>query len=198
MQRPRRLRQQTRGVANLRKQVDMAHRRFQGPLRDRLYARLVATEPPITHDRLGRPIVGPCLLWQGYRDEAGYGRIRPGDGRNAKLVHRVSLALARDVDMDSLDKVDHLCRVRNCAQPTHLEETGQAENVKRGDTGAHWRAKTHCPQGHPYDEANTYRSPPKPGFPNGRRVCRTCTREAGRRYDERNPWRAKRPWGTDR
>jgi hypothetical protein len=30
--------------------------------------------------------------------------------------------------------------------------------------------KTHCPYGHPYDEANTYIAP------NGWRKCRTCTK----------------------
>lgn len=38
------------------------------------------------------------------------------------------------------------------------------------------RNKMHCPEGHPYDEANTYR------FGNAR-YCRICRREAGRRYD---------------
>lgn len=30
------------------------------------------------------------------------------------------------------------------------------------------RHKTHCPQGHPYDDENTYISP------DGRRMCRAC------------------------
>jgi hypothetical protein len=34
----------------------------------------------------------------------------------------------------------------------------------------HNAAKTHCPQGHPYDEANTYRNS------KGGRECRTCIR----------------------
>lgn len=40
--------------------------------------------------------------------------------------------------------------------------------------GRHWAAsKTHCPQGHPYTDENTYRSPGRTG-----RKCRTC-RAAG-------------------
>lgn len=31
-------------------------------------------------------------------------------------------------------------------------------------------SKTHCPQGHPYDEANTYRPPANPT----RRICKAC------------------------
>lgn len=40
--------------------------------------------------------------------------------------------------------------------------------------GGRQRAKTHCPQGHPYDAENTRIS--KRG-----RICRACTREASRR-----------------
>jgi hypothetical protein len=48
-----------------------------------------------------------------------------------------------------------------------------------GIAGEHHRVKTHCPQGHPYDEANTYRPP---GAPRSRK-CRECMREARRKAD---------------
>jgi hypothetical protein len=39
--------------------------------------------------------------------------------------------------------------------------------------GVHYFAnRTHCPQGHPYDEENTYRPPSRPGS----RHCRACAR----------------------
>lgn len=44
--------------------------------------------------------------------------------------------------------------------------------------GQYQKAKTHCPQGHPYDEANTRLT--KTG-----RVCRACAREANQRYSMR-------------
>jgi hypothetical protein len=53
------------------------------------------------------------------------------------------------------------------------------------DTARHgrlYRAQsdfTHCPQGHPYDEVNTYRKP------NGHRDCRACRAEASRRSEAR-------------
>lgn len=46
-------------------------------------------------------------------------------------------------------------------------------------------AKTHCPQGHPYDEENTYRAR------DGSRMCKKCQRESTRR------WREKRRGGGD-
>lgn len=54
--------------------------------------------------------------------------------------------------------------------------------------GVHHEAiKTHCPQGHPYDAANTYICK------DGRRMCRTCLRERNRaRQEQRNAWRRKK------
>lgn len=51
----------------------------------------------------------------------------------------------------------------------------RAENMRdKARHGTHHNlAKTHCPQGHPYDEENTCRK-------NGRRSCRACAREYAR------------------
>src|ERR1043165_9694180 len=138
-------------------------------LKERLDARLQPAPCPLDRDRQGRPITTPCLLWSGSTTRGGYGTI--GYTNTSRLVHRVAFALTHEVDVMSFDVLDHRCRVRNCCQVDHLEETGQPENVRRGETGAHLRAKTHCPQGHAYDEANTYRTPPKRHSPNGARVC---------------------------
>jgi hypothetical protein len=65
--------------------------------------------------------------------------------------------------------IDHLCRVRRCVNPDHLEPVTRGENVLRGDTITAANArKTHCPRGHEYDEANTY------VCKRGMRHCRTC------------------------
>jgi hypothetical protein len=47
-------------------------------------------------------------------------------------------------------------------------------NYHRG-AAHHQRAKTHCPQGHIYDENNTYNF-------RGKRYCRACKRERQRAY----------------
>jgi hypothetical protein len=59
----------------------------------------------------------------------------------------------------------------NLMHGTHRRNTQQ-----RVEDGRHFQAnKTHCPQGHPYDEANTYITPA------GSRQCRECTRRRMRR-----------------
>lgn len=60
-------------------------------------------------------------------------------------------------------ELDHLCRNRWCCSPLHLEAVTHKVNMERG---AH-ALKTHCPQGHPYDEANTY-------VHRGERQCKRC------------------------
>lgn len=68
--------------------------------------------------------------------------------------------------------IDHLCGNPICVKPSHLEAVTQSVNVRRGkgcDLAAkRQRAKTHCPNGHPYDDDNTYVDP------KGRRRCITC------------------------
>jgi hypothetical protein len=59
--------------------------------------------------------------------------------------------------------LDHLCRVRHCVNPEHLEPVTIAENVRRGLKG---RMVTHCPKGHEYTPENTYTY--------NRRECRRC------------------------
>jgi hypothetical protein len=68
-------------------------------------------------------------------------------------------------------ELDHLCRVRGCVNPKHLEPVTHRENLMRGESWSAVNArKTHCPEGHPYDETNTYIDG------KGRRRCRECAR----------------------
>lgn len=71
--------------------------------------------------------------------------------------------------------IDHLCRNRRCCNPHHLEQVTRGENNRRGVgwSGIHAR-RTHCPQGHAYDERNTWREK------DGRRRCRACLADRAR------------------
>lgn len=103
-----------------------------------------------------------CWLWTGARNNKGYGLVRVSG--NLVLVHRLSYESAIGPIPPEL-QIDHLCRVRLCVRPTHLEPVTGKENIRRGAGHGH---ETECPRGHPYDEANTYIRK------NGSRNCRAC------------------------
>lgn len=106
-----------------------------------------------------------CWLWTAYTHPTGYGRIAIGGG-HTRNAHQVAYQLLVGPVADGLE-LDHLCRVRRCINPAHLEPVTHQINVIRGAIGM----KTHCPYGHAYTTANTYRSPSR-----GARECRTCQR----------------------
>jgi len=137
-----------------------------------------ATPPPFSHDRLGRPLVGPCLIWNRKLPKDGYARIknRALGTDSPQLTHRVAFALANAIplaDLKSVPELDHLCRVRACSSAAHLEPVTRKENLARGD-GNQNKDKTECIRGHEFTPENTLVEP------NGGRHCRTCRRDNAR------------------
>lgn len=125
------------------------------PLADRLWA------------RVDRSTEDGCWIWQGPTTN-GYGVI--GEGRRGGTTyrtHRVAYELLVGPVPDGLH-LDHLCRVRACCNPAHLEPVTQAENNRRAG-----EARTHCPYGHALP-------------PHGvkRRACKTCKSEYDRQRHE--------------
>lgn len=110
---------------------------------------------------------GGCWEWLGFLNAGGYARFTPG-GRNRGRVyaHRWSYEQFMGPIPEGMH-LDHLCRVRACVNPEHLEPVTPAENVRRGT-----RLITHCPQGHPYSGSNVRYVPGTE-----QRVCRTCKRD---------------------
>jgi len=115
-----------------------------------------------------------CWLWVGCCDAQGYGRFIIWKDGKAKgyLAHRYWYQFINGPVIPDLS-LDHLCRVRSCVNPAHLEAVTQKENVRRGDTGLHQRIKTHCPHGHEYSGTNTYFRLGGRG-----RGCKTCRSQA--------------------
>lgn len=119
-----------------------------------------------------------CWLWTGARKAGGYGQIKVGE--QSRLAHRALYELLVGPIPEGLE-LDHLCRVRECVNPEHLEPVTRRENVLRGVAPAAANArKTHCPQGHPYEGRNVYIN-----AASGGRVCRTCNNAAALRYRQR-------------
>ena len=113
-----------------------------------------------------------CWIWQRARDRYGYGTIKR-DGRNC-CTHRIAYELIKGPIPAGLT-IDHLCRVRACINPDHLEAVTNRENLMRGIGHAATNIrKTHCKRGHLFDDSNTYKN-------KGKRYCRICDRARARR-----------------
>lgn len=109
---------------------------------------------------------GGCWLWEASLFLSGYGQFQIG---HTKIrAHRWAYEREFGPVPDGM-VLDHLCRVRRCVNPAHLEAVTERENVLRGEgPSAHNARKTQCINRHPFDHANTRRTP------NGKRVCRRC------------------------
>lgn len=78
-----------------------------------------------------------CWLWTGGANADGYGVVRAGriDGRGVfALAHRVIYEAVHGTIPEHLE-LDHLCEVKRCCNPAHLEAVTHAENMRR------WMAK---------------------------------------------------------
>ena len=129
------------------------------------------------YDEVDMGFDSPCWIYRKKPTGRGYAQMKMPDG-SQPCAHRAFYEYHVGVIPPGLT-LDHLCRIRNCVNPAHLEPVSRGENVLRGDTApAANAAKTHCPKGHPYDEQNTRHTP------QGGRVCRACARE--RRRAQRN------------
>lgn len=118
------------------------------PLRDRFLARVSEYTPD------------ECWLWTGQLNAYGYGLISANKKR--LMAHRVGYELLVGPIPEGLE-IDHLCRVRACVNPAHLEPVEHSENMFRvfGDA---------CPKGHTDFTYHTVRGHIT------QRNCRECQR----------------------
>lgn len=128
-----------------------------------------------------------CWLWLAYTNQDGYGRSR-WEGR-LQMAHRISWQVHRGPIPGGLE-IDHLCKVRRCVNPDHLELVTHYENVQRTVNpslaerplapGARLHLREICRNGHMLTPENLRIS--KTGHPS----CRACSVESTRR------WRAEK------
>jgi hypothetical protein len=115
-------------------------------------------------DRLVFEPMSGCWLWPGALNAVGgYGVCgESGKGMPSRLVHVQVYEHERGSVPDGLE-LDHLCRMRRCANPAHLEPVTHLENMRRGFHAT----KTHCAQGHLLSGDNLRSS-------KRQRACRAC------------------------
>lgn len=107
---------------------------------------------------------GGCWLWTAALNHDGYAWFSVMGV--ACLGHRWSYERVHGRVPEGTE-LDHLCRVRRCVNPKHVEPVPHRVNVLRGESfAADNAAKAACPSGHAYTRNPT----------NGRRECKPCAR----------------------
>jgi len=117
-----------------------------------------------THGKIPplRQGLGACWIWTASCQTSGYGTFAI-NARKLVRAHRFAYELMRGKIPDGFE-IDHLCRVRNCVNPFHMEVVVHAENMRR----SHGKiSQTHCKRGHPLSGSNLV-------LHQGRRHCRAC------------------------
>lgn len=123
--------------------------------------------PQSTHDLFWAKVekTDGCWLWTGMLAWNGYGLFYVA--KRLKRAHRIAYAELAGPIPEGLS-LDHLCRVRHCVNPAHLEPVPNRTNVLRGEgITAQNARKTECIRGHALSPDNTRWS-------NGTRKCRAC------------------------
>lgn len=119
-----------------------------------------------------------CWYWEGSINNCGYGQLYADGGMH--LAHRIAYELERQT-IPKGKVIDHLCRVRNCVNPYHLEAVTYKQNTFRGMGPASENArKTHCINGHALSGDNMK------VYVIGKRACMNCKRDFARKYRERS------------
>lgn len=110
-----------------------------------------------------------CWLWAASTSHDGYGQFRVG--KTMRYAHVVAWEEEHGLKPAGKE-LDHVCRVRRCVRPSHLELVSHRENVIRGaSTAAARAAATACIRGHALSGRNLAIT--KGGY----RRCRECDRQ---------------------
>ena len=113
----------------------------------------------------------PCWEWVGcVHPLTGYGQFRWDSILGNP--HRYAYWFFTGSIPDKFE-VDHLCQVRHCCNPLHLEAVTLQENRRRRDSN-----RTHCINGHEFNERNAQ-------IIGNRHRCRICNAQRQREFQHR-------------
>lgn len=113
-----------------------------------------------------------CWEWTGAISNKGYAQV--GIAGKTASAHRVVYRLMVGPIPEGM-QLDHLCRVRHCLNPAHLEAVTQSVNQRRGFAAR--GPKPACKRGH---------DTTSPDSRNASGMCRECDRERHRAAYWRN------------
>ena len=131
-----------------------------------------------------------CWLWTASLHGKGYGQFNTG--RRIMNAHIVVYELDRKFEVPRGLEIDHLCHVRTCMNPSHLEAVTKAVNILRGHSLMAVQARqTHCVAGHELSGSNVYWY----GKNKTHRMCRACKR---RRQSSPEYLKWRRKWEAQR
>jgi hypothetical protein len=130
---------------------------------------------------LGRMVhrVDECWIYPGYcNTKTGYGNAT-FDGQRME-AHSAAYRLLVGPVPEGLE-LDHLCRVRACCNPLHLEPVSHQLNILRGESpSARQAAQTHCIHGHELASDNVWVDA------RGHRHCVACRNRRANEYYDRH------------
>jgi hypothetical protein len=86
------------------------------------------------------PGTGGCWIWTLSRNRKGYGRWWTRGPDRGRLAHVVVWEIFNG-PLPEGHELDHLCRVRACVNPAHLEPVDGLENLRRRDQANGWRTR---------------------------------------------------------
>lgn len=126
-------------------------------------------------------LASPCVPWPKAINRYGYGVAWDPVLKKTTGAHRYVYEQQVGPIPPGLT-IDHLCRNPRCVNVEHLEPVTMRENVLRGEgVTARQARQQDCLRGHPLG----------PFIPGGKRECKTCKRDRGRReYQQRKIARA--------
>jgi len=125
-----------------------------------------------------------CWIWTGalqgrdYKNGGGYGSFRVSrESNGVRPAHIVSYE-HHNGPVPEGAHLDHLCRIRQCVNPDHLDPVTPIENYRRGvgNKGENMSERTHCNHGHEFTPENTIMSKDSKSGRMYRR-CRACRKE---------------------
>jgi hypothetical protein len=141
--------------------------------------------PERLESRIERIPESGCWIWTGSMSFQGYGHIT--ESGKVKKAHRVVYEASGKIIPHGLF-LDHLCRVRACVNPAHLEPVTHRTNVLRGISFAAFNAKKEfCDNGHQLTEDNLV------NFIKDRRQCKKCWAKYRRETKRRTRARRMKP-----